>query len=576
MGYADPHRAALEDNPEHAEKLTLSVALSAFFLGTSLTGPIVFGFLFVSTILVQLTHKIGGENNSFWIPSGWSAAAGVVSCIAGRLSDIFGRRDILLFGQFLTIAGGIVAATANTMNQLIAGEVMLGASIGAVAVAYAGISEILPNKYRGIGLAWTELNLAVWAVPATLLANLMVTNASWRIMYYIAIGYGTFSLVGTACVYFPPKNPRADGKTKWQQCKELDFMAIFLFVAGLVVFLYGLNSGGTTYPWVSVGTLVPLVLGLTTLLAAFAYDFTVADDPIFPWYLFKAFRRYSALLVLIFIASMVFYAAAALNAQTILFLHSADPVKIGIYSLPSGFAQLVGGAILPAFVHRIKHVHYQIAFGLFMQTLFFGLAALITPTNLNWLMAVQFLAMFPFGWVTLNCYTTASLNIPQRDLGVAIGLIGSFRSIGGSIGSVLFSSIFNQVAAKQVASRIAVTAAKAGITPNMIPALIGAVEGTIVGVPGLDAKFPNVPASVFSDCVSAARHGYAYGLRITWLSSIPFGIVAVVCGLCVLDPSKYFTNHVEIHLEKEIGRGESSARDKEIHEEKAMGVTGSA
>lgn len=32
-----------------------------------------------------------------------------------------------------------------------------------------------------------------------------------------------------------------------------------------------------------------------------------------------------------------------------------------------------------------------------MQTLFFGLAALITPTNVNWLMAVQFLAMFPFG-----------------------------------------------------------------------------------------------------------------------------------------------------------------------------------
>lgn len=104
---------------------------------------------------------------------------------------------------------------------------------------------------------------------------------------------------------------------------------------------------------------------------------------------------------------------------------------------PSSFAQLVGGAVLPAFVHRIKHVHYQMAFGLFMQTLFFGLAALITPTNLNWLMAVQFLAMFPFGWITHNCYTTAFLHIPQRDIGVAIGLIGSFRSIGGSIGSLL-------------------------------------------------------------------------------------------------------------------------------------------
>ncbi|OBT63436.1 hypothetical protein VE03_07134 [Pseudogymnoascus sp. 23342-1-I1] len=508
-GYTDPHRAALDDNPEHAERLTLSVALSTFFLGISLTGPIVFGFLFVSTILVQLTHKIGGKNNNFWIPSGWSAAAGVGSCIAGRLSDIFGRRDILLFGQLLTIIGGIVAATANTMNQLIAAEVILGASIGAVSVAYAGISEILPNKYRGIGLAWTELNLAVWAVPATLLANLMVTNASWRIIYYLATGYGTFSLIGTACVYFPPSNPRSD------------------------------------------------------------------DDPIFPWYLFRNFRGYSALLVLISIASMVFYAAAALNAQTILFLHSADPVKIGIYSLPSGFAQLVGGAILPAFVHRIKYVHYQIAFGLLMQTVFFGLAALITPTNLNLLMAVQFFAMFPFGWITLNCYTTASLNIPQRDIGVAIGLIGSFRSIGGSIGSVLFSSIFNQVAAKQVASRIAVVAAKAGITPKMIPALIGAVEGTLVGAPGLAAKLPNVPTSVFSDCVNAARHGYAYGFRIMWLSSIPFGIIAIVCGLCVRDPSKYFTNHVEVHLEKEIGRG-GLARGKEMHEEKVTDVIGSA
>lgn len=40
LGYDDPHKAALEDNPEHAEKLTWSVALSALFLGTSFTGPV--------------------------------------------------------------------------------------------------------------------------------------------------------------------------------------------------------------------------------------------------------------------------------------------------------------------------------------------------------------------------------------------------------------------------------------------------------------------------------------------------------------------------------------------------------
>ncbi|KIX03119.1 uncharacterized protein Z518_06669 [Rhinocladiella mackenziei CBS 650.93] len=552
-GYEDPHKAALEDNPEHVEKLSLSVILSALFLGTSFTGPIIFGFILATPILVQLSQKLGGESIDFWIPSGWGAAAAVGFSIAGRLSDIFGRRYVILTGQLLTVIGGAIACSAQTMNQLIAGEVILGGSIGTVSVAYAGISEILPNKWRGAGLAWTELNLASWAVAGTLLSNALLSHASWRVMFYIAMGYGGFSLIGTFFVYFPPSHPRPDGLTRWQEFKQLDFIGAALFVVGLAVFLYGLNSGGNTYPWTSAGTLAPLILGLFVFLGAFLYDFTVANDPLFPWYLFKSFREFSALLMLVFVAGMVFFAASALNAETILYLYTADPIKIGVYSIPSGAGQLVGGVIIPGLVHYIKFVHYQLTFSVFMQTLFFGLAALITPHNINWVMAVQFLAMLPFGWITLNCYTTASLHVPQRDLGVAIGLIGTFRSLGGAVGSVIFSSIFGQVSAKQTVERITETALKANVSAPTLPALIEAVDLTLVGVPGQAATVPDVSSSVFSKCIEAARLGYAYGFRITWLASIPFGVIAMVCAVAVRDPSKYFTNHVEIHLEKEIG-----------------------
>ncbi|KAF8847505.1 MFS general substrate transporter [Acephala macrosclerotiorum] len=555
LGYEDPHKAALEDNPKHAEKLTLSVILSALFLGTSFTGPIIFGFILATPILVQLSEKLGGANIDFWIPSGWGAAAAVGFSIAGRISDIFGRRYVILFGQLLTIIGGIIAGSAQTMNQLIAGEVILGASIGTVFVAYAGISEILPNKYRGMGLAWTEFNLSSWSIPGTLLANLMVSKATWRIMFYVAIGFGVFSFVGTLFVYFPPSHPRPDGKTRWQEFKELDFIGAILFVAGLIVFLFGLNSGGNTYPWASASTIAPLVLGFIAFLGAFAYDFTIAKDPLFPWYLFKSFREFSSLLVLVTVAGMVFFAASALNAQTILYLHTPDPIKIGVYSLPSGSGQLLGGVIIPALVHYIKHVQLQLTFANFMQTLFFGLAALITPTNLGWLMAVQFLAMLPFGWITLSCYTTASLHVPQRDLGVAIGLIGTFRSVGGSIGSVIFSFIFSQTATKQVSSRIVSTlGTNVSLNSTATAGFIEAVRLTLLGVPGQAAAFPSVTEEVFGKCITAARYGYAYGFRITWLASIPFGIIAVLCAMSVRDPSKYFTNHVEVHLEREIGR----------------------
>jgi hypothetical protein len=231
--------------------------------------------------------------------------------------------------------------------------------------------------------------------------------------------------------------------------------------------------------------------------------------------------------------------------------------------------QLLGGVIIPALVHYIKHVNLQLTFANFMQTLFFGLAALITPTNLGWLMAVQFLAMLPFGWITLNCYTTASLHVPQRDLGVAIGLIGTFRSVGGSIGSVIFSSIFSQTATKQVASRITSTLATNSVTLNATSTagFIEAVRLTLLGVPGQSAAFPTVSQDVFGKCVAAARLGYAYGFRITWLASIPFGVIAVACAVCVRDPSRYFTNHVEVHLEKEIG-GRRALVDK--HQENGI------
>ena len=148
---------------------------------------------------------------------------------------------------------------------------------------------------------------------------------------------------------------------------------------------------------------------------------------------------------------------------------------------------------------------------------------------------------------------------------MAIGLIGTFRSLGGAVGSVIFSSIFNQISAKQVAIRITETALAANFSPKTIPELIEAVKLTLVGVPGQAATVPSVSGAVFAKSIEAARLGYAYGFRITWLTSIPFGVIAMACAVAVRDPSKYFTNHVEVHLEKEIG-GHKPVETKQVEQ----------
>ena len=85
------------------------------------------------------------------------------------------------------------------------------------------------------------------------------------------------------------------------------------------------------------------------------------------------------------------------------------------------------GAILGALIHKIKHVQYQLIVGIAVQTLFTALFALITPDTIPMALVFQCLANIPFAWITLNCYITASLHVPQRDLGLALGLIGTFR-----------------------------------------------------------------------------------------------------------------------------------------------------
>lgn len=72
----------------------------------------------------------GDTNHSNWIASGWSLAGSVAFAIAGQLSDYFGRKYILMFGQALLIVGHIIAATANNINQAIAGMVIIGFGTG--------------------------------------------------------------------------------------------------------------------------------------------------------------------------------------------------------------------------------------------------------------------------------------------------------------------------------------------------------------------------------------------------------------------------------------------------------------
>lgn len=148
---------------------------------------------------------------------------------------------------------------------------------------------------------------------------------------------------------------------------------------------------------------------------------------------------------------------------------------------------------------------------------------------------------------------TASLHVPQRDLGLALGLIGTFRFLGGAIGTTVFTTILNNKSAVSIPQRVGAALAPLNYPTSEYNNLVTAIGA------GTTSTLTNTPPNVIAAASRAIQWGYSDAFRITWLASIPFGVIACVLAVLVRDPSPYFTTHTSVTLEKERLGGRETA-----------------
>jgi hypothetical protein len=144
------------------------------------------------------------------------------------------------------------------------------------------------------------------------------------------------------------------------------------------------------------------------------------------------------------------------------------------------------------------------------------------------------------------------LFVPQEELGVSAGLIGTFRSAGGSVGNAIFSTILNSIINKQLGPRIAAAAIASGFSPSELGTLIPAVIENAVGVPEAFANVPGVSSAVIAATSQALKDAYAYAFRKVFLSTIPFGVIGLIAAWFVKDPSHLLNNHIAVHQEWDV------------------------
>jgi EmrB/QacA subfamily drug resistance transporter len=387
----------------------------------------------VGTALPSIVTDLHGNDLYTWVVTIYLLTSTICVPFYGKLSDIFGRKPLLLFGITTFLIGSALSGMSQTMEQLIIFRGIQGVGAGALfPISLAVIGDLFTPAERGKyqGLFGAVFGLSALVGPA--LGGFITDNISWHWIFFVNIPIGIISLAVVARVL--PSFRRPHGKM------NLDFVGGAIFVAGMIPLLIGLTnkqSGEWTDP--QVGGLI--VLGLA-LLAAFLFVESRSAEPIVPLDLWRD-RTYAGSMIATFFASFGFFAA-------VIFLPRYYQVVLGESATTSGYALMplligvIASSILSGQIVARTGKYKVLLLGAITllgigSFLFTHLGA---DTSMQVIWAWQFVLGIGIG-PTLAVFTIVVQNaVPFRKLGVATSNLTFFRQIGGTIGLAIAGTVF--------------------------------------------------------------------------------------------------------------------------------------
>lgn len=140
------------------------------------------------------------------VVSGVLFGATLSAILSGRLTDVFGRKRVILVISVIFAIGSIVSALANSVALLVAGRVLLGLAIGVASyTAPLYISEVSPPSIRGALVGLNQTAITVGILASYLVDYVFAEHGQWQMMVGLGVVPGIILGVG---IMFMPESPR--------------------------------------------------------------------------------------------------------------------------------------------------------------------------------------------------------------------------------------------------------------------------------------------------------------------------------------------------------------------------------
>ncbi|KAH8904951.1 DNA repair protein RAD50 [Coniochaeta sp. PMI_546] len=414
----------------------------------------------VTTALPYIVTQLDLGPRYIWVTNVFFLTGAAVQPLFGQLANIFGRRWVTMTIVALFTVGSAIAGGAVNGALLIAGRAIQGMGGGGINIIVdIIISDLVPLRERGNYVAIILLTYTVGTTLGPWVGGSIITNTSWRWVFYINVPVGGAAMV----MIFLFLQVRYNKEMSLaQKLRRIDYIGNTILVGSTVAVLYALTYAGTQLPWSSPKVLVPLIIGLIGLALFMLFETTpVVKEPVIPPRLFKS-RTTSAIFAATFLNSALLYWYLFFLPVYFQAVLGSSPEQAGINLLPAILVAIPGAVVAVLLLSkfgRYKPLHLA---GFAICTLGAGLLTLMDEhSSQAQYIIYQSVAAVGSGMVLNTLLPAVQAQMDEGDQAATTAAWSFIRSFGSIWGVAIPAAIFNNRFSQLSVDRITDPAARA-------------------------------------------------------------------------------------------------------------------
>lgn len=483
----------------------------------------------VTTLLSVIASDLNAVESISWIATAYLLSCSTFQPIYGKLSDIFGRKALLLVCCAMFAIGCCVCVT-DSLTLIVLGRFVTGCGgSGLTALGTITLSDLIPLRDRGLYQGLGNICFGLGAASGGIIGGVVADTFGWK---YVFIFQVPIAIAVGLAIYFFLNLPRgspglgAEGTEFLHKLQRVDFLGAALLVSALMIILTTASLGGERLEFFSARFIALIAVSAGLFLAFIYVETYVSSEPIIPmeimaertvlasslanWFYTMGVFAY------LFFVPFFFQAVMGLSAT-----------QSGERTIPNFLAVSLGSVGAGIYMKRTgRYYALTVWVGLISMVGMMRLIALKPDASKFEQFTILLLPGFGYSCILTVTLLSLIAAVPMKYQACTTSVQYTFRATGSTVGVSIASAVFQKVTKTKLAENLA-KVIKDGDAVNQI--IKKALENT------------NYVKNAPQEIQDAIRSSYFAGCRATFIFSAITIFIGYGCSLLMREHKLHAT-----------------------------------